>query len=419
MKYESISSALLNRGNMPSANECRIPQSPPECFHVLAKPKGAICNLACRYCFYSQKVDLYKDGSFFMTEEVLDSYIRQVIQGHSSTEVTIAWQGGEPTLMGLDFFKRSIEIERKYVRPGQTIVNTIQTNGSLLDDEWCAFLHDNNFLVGISIDGPRELHDQLRVDMSGRPTFDQVMRGLRLLQKHRVEHNALVTINAVNANHPLRVYRFLRDEAGFRYIQFIPIVERERCEDMKTASKVTKETVNPGKYGRFMMGTFDEWVKRDVGEIFVQTFDVALANWYGEPPTICTNAVTCGTALALEHNGDLYSCDHFVDREHLLGNILDTPMVALIGSQQQQKFGASKALLPRYCRVCDVRFACHGGCPKDRFSRTPHGEQGLNYLCSGYKSFFHHIDRPMRMMSDLLRQGRAPAEIMSRRPQPK
>jgi uncharacterized protein len=400
---------------MPSVNECRIPQSSPECFHVLAKPKGAICNLACKYCFYSRKADLYKEGSFYMAEEVLDSYIRQVIQGHSSSEVTIAWQGGEPTLMGLDFFRKSIEIERKYVKPGQTIVNTIQTNGSQLDDEWCTFLHDNNFLVGISVDGPRDLHDQLRVDMSGRPTFDQVMKGLRLLQKHRVEHNALVTINAVNVNNPLRVYRFLRDEGGFRFIQFIPIVEREWGKEVATAPKVTKETVSPGKYGRFMIGIFDEWVRQDVGEVFVQSFDVALANWYGEPSTVCTNAVTCGTALALEHNGDLYSCDHFVDGEHLLGNILDTPMVVLIGSERQRKFGANKALLPRYCRECDVRFACQGGCPKDRFSRTPHGEKGLNYLCSGYKSFYHHIDRPMRIMSDLLKQGRAPAEIMSRR----
>jgi uncharacterized protein len=354
-----------------------------------------------------------------MTEEVLESYIRQVIQGHHSKEVTIAWQGGEPTLMGLDFFKRSIEIERKYVKPGQTIINTIQTNGSLLDDEWCAFLGDNNFLVGISVDGPKDLHDQLRVDMGGKPTFERVMKGIRLLQKHRVEHNALVTINAVNANHPGRVYRFLRDEARFRFIQFIPIVEREGGKDVTTVPKVTKETISPGKYGRFMIGTFDEWVKRDVGEVFVQSFDVALANWYGEPPNVCTNAVTCGTALALEHTGDLYSCDHFVDGEHLLGNILETPMVALVGSERQIMFGARKALLPRCCRECDVRFACHGGCPKDRFSRSPQGEQGLNYLCSGYKSFYHHIDRSMRIMSELLRQGRAPAEIMNKRSLPR
>jgi uncharacterized protein len=385
----------------------------PEAFHILAKPKGAVCNLACRYCFYSPKVDLYKDGSFHMSEEVLESYIRQVIQGHRSPEVTIAWQGGEPALMGLDFFNRSIALERKYSRPGQRIFNTIQTNGTLLDDEWCSFLHENNFLVGISIDGPRNLHDQLRVDHGGGPTFDKVMKAIRLLQKHRVEHNALVTINSINSDHPLRVYRFLRDEAELRFIQLIPIVEKESVEAPPRTTKVTKESVAPGKYGRFMIGIFDEWLKRDVGEVFVQAFDVALANWHGEPPSVCTNAITCGTALALEHNGDLYSCDHFVDLEHLLGNILETPMVDLVGSEQQWRFGSVKADLPRYCLECDVRFACHGGCPKDRFVHTPEGEPGLNYLCSGFKSFYHHVDRPMRLMSELLRQGKAPSEIMA------
>jgi uncharacterized protein len=383
-----------------------------EAFHILAKPRGAICNLNCKYCFYTRKADLYKGGSFRMSEEVLESYIRQVIQGHRAPEVTIAWQGGEPTLMGLDFFRKSIQMERRYARPGQRIINTIQTNGTMLDDEWCGFLREHDFLVGISIDGPKDLHDQLRVDAGGGPTFERVMQGLHLLQKHRVEHNALVTINAVNADQPLRVYRFLRDEAGFRFIQLIPIVERAQSADAARALKVTKETISPGKFGKFMIGVFDEWVRRDVGEVFVQTFDVALANWHGEPPSVCINAVTCGTALALEHNGDLYSCDHFVDGEHRLGNILETPLVALVGSERQWKFGSSKAHLPRYCLECDVRFACHGGCPKDRFIHTPNGEPGLNYLCSGYKAFYHHIDQPMRLMSGLLRQGKAPSEIM-------
>jgi serine-type anaerobic sulfatase-maturating enzyme len=391
----------------------------PEAFHILAKPRGAICNLRCRYCFYTQKADLYRGGTFRMSEEVLESYIRQTLQAHRVPEVTIAWQGGEPTLMGLDFFKRSIAIERRYARPGQRIINTIQTNGIILDDDWCAFLHDHNFLVGISIDGPKDLHDQLRVDMGGGPTFDRVMKGLRLLQKHRVEHNALVTINSANVDEPLRVYRFLRDEAGFHFLQFIPIVERTMGDDAGTTRKVTKETVSPGKYGRFMIGVFDEWVRHDVGQVFVQAFDVALANWHGEPPSVCTNAAICGTALALEHNGDLYSCDHFVDGEHLLGNIIETPMVDLVGSEKQQIFGSRKAALPQYCLECDVRFACHGGCPKDRISRTPGGETGLNYLCSGYKSFYHHIDRPMRAMSHLLRQGRAPSEIMIKEASPK
>ena len=385
----------------------------PDAFHILAKPRGAVCNLACTYCFYTSKSRLYPKGTFRMTDEVLESYVRQVIQGHRSPEVIIAWQGGEPTLMGIDFFKKAIELEERYLRPGQTVLNTIQTNGTLLDDEWCSFFHDHGFLVGISIDGPRELHDQYRVDQGGRPTFDKVMDGLRSLQRSKVEHNALVTINAVNSDRPREVYRFLRDEAELRYIQFIPIVEKAQGKIEGTAHKVTRESVNPGKFGRFMIGVFDEWVRRDVGQVFVQSFDVALANWYGEPPSVCTNALTCGTALALEHNGDLYSCDHFVDEGHRLGNILETPMVEMVGSERQLRFGANKALLPRYCMECDVRFACHGGCPKDRFTRSPQGENGLNYLCSGYKAFYHHIDRPMKLMSDLLKQGRPPSDIMT------
>ena len=349
----------------------------PDAFHILAKPRGAVCNLACTYCFYTCKSSLYPEGTFRMTDEVLDSYVRQVIQGHRSPEVTIAWQGGEPTLMGLDFFKKAIELERKYLRPGQRVLNTIQTNGTLLDDDWCSFFHDHGFLVGISIDGPKDLHDQYRVDKGGRPTFDKVMNGLRLLQRFKVEHNALVTINAINSDRPRDVYRFLRDEAGLQYIQFIPIVEKAQGKDAGPGLKVTRESVTPGKYGRFMIGVFDEWVKRDVGQIFVQSFDVALANWYGEPPSVCTNAMTCGTALALEHNGDLYSCDHFVDEDHLVGNILKTPMVELVGSERQLRFGANKAALPHYCLECDVRFACHGGCPKDRFIRSPHGEDRI------------------------------------------
>jgi uncharacterized protein len=391
-----------------------IPRSCPDAFHILAKPRGALCNLACKYCFYSTKTDLYKDGTFRMSEEVLESYLRQVIQGHRASEVTIAWQGGEPTLMGLDFFKRSMDIQRRYARAGQTIVNTIQTNGTLLDDEWCSFFHDHGFLVGISLDGPRELHDRYRVDAGGAPSFDKCMRGVSLLHKYEVEMNVLVTINAANADHPQQVYRFLRDKAGFKFIQFIPVVERDHFKG-GAISKVTRESVNPGKYGRFMIGVFDEWIRRDVGNVFVQSFDVALANWYGEPPTICTNAPLCGTALALEHNGDLYSCDHFVDEAHLLGNIIEVPLVEMVGGVKQVAFGMAKGQLPRKCMKCPVRFACHGGCPKDRFMRTTEGESGLNYLCSGYYSFYRHIDQPMRYMSELLRQGRPPSDIMAQR----
>jgi uncharacterized protein len=392
-----------------------IPQACPDAFHILAKPRGALCNLDCKYCFYSRKADLYPESSFRMSDEVLDSFLRQVIRGHRSPDVTIAWQGGEPTLMGLDFFRRSIDIEHRYALPGQRILNTIQTNGTLLDDEWCAFFRENGFLVGISIDGPEELHDQLRVDANGKPTFSRAMRGLRALQRNRVEHNALVTVNAVNADHPLEVYRFLRDEAGFRFIQFIPVVERDRRSG---SVQVTRETVAPEDYGRFMIGVFDEWVRQDVGEVYVIAFDAALASWYGEEPGVCVNARTCGTALAMEHNGDLFSCDHFVDREHFLGNILEDRMVDMVGSERQRMFGSGKAQLPRQCRECDFLFACRGGCPKDRFALTPEGEAGLNYLCPGYLAFYRHIDRPMRLMRDLLNRGRAPAEITAMAPLP-
>ena len=384
----------------------------PPAFHVLAKPRGAVCNLACRYCFYLEKRSLYNEGSFRMTDQVLESYLRQVIEGHAVPEVTIAWQGGEPLLMGLDFFRKSIELEMKYAKPGMRVLNTIQTNGTLLDDEWCEFFRENDFLVGISLDGPKELHDAFRQDMSGGPTFDRVMTGLHLLQKHKVEHNALTTVNSANADHAQKVYRFLRDEGRFRFIQFIPVVERSKDALGKGRSKVVEATVRPGQYGRFMIGVFDEWVRRDVGEVFVQAFDAALANWYGEPAPVCVYSPVCGTALALEHNGDLYSCDHFVDQGHLLGNILEKDMVELIGSDRQRRFGLEKARLPRYCMECDVRFACHGGCPKDRFSSTPKGEEGLNYLCPGFKSFYHHIDPSMRIMCELLKQGRAPSEIV-------
>ena len=385
----------------------------PPGFHLLAKPTGAICNLACQYCFFLSKEALYPGSRFRMSDELLETYIRQLIESHRVPEVTVAWQGGEPTLMGLDFFRRSIEYQAKYRKPGITIRNTIQTNGTLLDDEWCAFFKEHDFLVGISIDGPRELHDAYRVTKGGKPTFDRVMQGLRLLQKHGVEYNVLTTIHAANAAHPLEVYRFLRDEAGARFIQFIPIVERENGIGFPNGTRVTERSVTAEQFGRFLIAVFDEWVRRDVGRVFVQMFDVALANWVGVPPGLCVHSPTCGTALALEHNGDVYSCDHFVEPEHLLGNINDRHLVDLVASERQRRFGRAKLdTLPRYCRECSVRFACHGGCPKDRFVETPDGEPGLNYLCAGYKAFFQHIDRPMRIMAGLLLQGRAPAEIM-------
>jgi uncharacterized protein len=386
---------------------------PPPAFHLLAKPAGAVCNLGCKYCFFLSKETLYPGSSFRMPDDLLEEYIRQYIQSQRVPEATISWQGGEPMLMGLDFFRRSVEYAEKYKKPDMTIQYTIQTNGTLLDDEWCKFFRENGFLVGLSLDGPRELHDAYRVDKGGNPTFDRVMRGLRLMQEHAVQFNILACVHAINADHPLEVYRFFRDEAGAEFIQFIAIVERDNETGFQEGNKVTDRSVGAEQYGSFLIGVFDEWVRRDVGGVFVQIFDVSLAAWVGEPPSLCIFSPTCGNALALEHNGDLYSCDHFVEPGCLLGNIKEQPMIDLVASEKQRRFGLDKLnTLPLYCQKCSVRFACHGGCPKNRFIETPDGEPGLNYLCAGYKAFFQHINEPMSTMAELLRRNRAPAEIM-------
>jgi uncharacterized protein len=401
----------------------------PQAFHLLAKPTGAVCNLDCSYCFFLSKEMLYPGSRFRMADELLETYVRQLIEAHSrAAEVTIAWQGGEPTLMGLQFFRRSVELANRHLRPGQRAVYTIQTNGTLIDADWASFFKEHDFLVGISIDGPRALHDAYRVNKGGKGSFDQVMRGLDHLREQDVEWNALTTIHAANADHGRHVYVFLRDVCGARFIQFIPIIERvaEADEDgavpwtswrdrplyTQRGNRVTGRSVTAEQYGRFLIDVFEEWVRRDVGEVYVQMFDVALANWVGEPPSLCVHSETCGLALALEHTGDLYSCDHFVEPKYKLGNIRETHMLELVASPQQRQFGLDKReTLPRYCVECDVRFACHGGCPKDRFIETPDGEPGLNYLCAGYKAFFHHIDGPLRFMSERLRRGEAPSEI--------
>lgn len=380
----------------------------PPAFHVMAKPTGARCNLDCAYCFFLKKEGLYPESSFRMTDTVMEEYLRQTIEGHHVPHVTIAWQGGEPTLMGPEFFRRAVEVQKKYARPKTRIENTFQTNGILLDDEWCRFFHDNNFLVGLSMDGPAELHDTYRRDRRGRGTFDRVLKAARLLQKHRVGFNILCAVTGTNADHPLEVYRFFRDELGAPCIQFIPIVERE-----EEGNTVTDRSVRPEPWGRFLTEIFDEWIERDVGRTFVLNFDWALAGWLGMAGTVCVFAPTCGLGVALEHTGDLYSCDHFVEPDHLLGNILTTPLVELITSDKQRRFGTAKRdTLPRYCRECPFLAVCNGECPKNRFTETPDGEPGLNYLCKGYKAFFSHADRPMRMMADLLRQGRCAGEVM-------
>lgn len=388
----------------------------PPRIHVLTKPTGAICNLDCSYCFFLDKEELYPNSNFRMSDELLETYIRQLIESHKTPEVTVAWQGGEPTLMGLDFFKKAIAYQEKYRRPGMTFENTLQTNGTLLNDEWCEFFKANNYLIGLSLDGPRELHDANRVDKVGRPTFDRVMKGLRLLQKHGVEYNILTTVNRVNSQYPLEVYRFLRDEVKTSWIQFIPVVERIN-EDGKTlyqkGTQVSENSVLPEQFGTFLTTIFDEWVRRDVGKIFVQTFEAAVRSWLGLPTGMCFFSPTCGSGVALEHNGDLYSCDHFVEPDYLLGNIQETSMAELVGSSRQFQFGQDKlTTLPRYCQQCEVRFACHGECPKHRFTDTPDGEPGLNYLCAGYKTFFTHIDNPLKMMVNLLCQGKDATEIM-------
>ena len=402
-------------------------------FHLLAKPTGAICNLDCKYCFFLSKEMLYPGSRFRMADELLETYIRQLLESQPGPEVIVGWQGGEPTLMGLEFFERSIEYVGRYKKPGQQVSYTIQTNGTKLDDGWCAFFKKHNLLVGLSVDGPRALHDAYRVDKGGRGTFDDVMRGWTFLRRHGVDVNILCTVHAANADYPLEVYRFFRDELKTEFIQFIPIIERVTPEMLPVANagwgergsdprplfllegnQVTDRSVGAEQWGRFLIGVFDEWVKRDVGTVYVQMFDAALASWVGAPPSMCIFSETCGSALALEHNGDLYSCDHFVEPKYLLGNIQQVHLLQLVTSEQQRQFGLAKRdTLPRYCRECPVRFACHGECPKNRFISAPDGEPGLNYLCAGYLAFFTHVDPSMRLMADLLRKGRFADEAMA------
>ena len=403
----------------------------PPAYHLLIKPTGATCNLDCQYCFFLSKEALYPGSQFRMPEEVLETTIKQLLESHQSAEVTLAWQGGEPTLMGLDFFKRSVDLVEAYRRPEQRVRYTMQTNGTRLDDDWCAFFKEHDFLIGLSIDGPRDIHDMYRVDKGGAGTYDQVLRGWDALTRSQVEANILCTVHAANAGRPLDVYQFFRDELGAGYIQFIPIVERvtadllplanegwgernggQRPLYLQRGSLVTGRSVKAEQYGRFLVEIFKEWVRRDVGRVYVQLFDVTLGNWIGQP-SLCVFSPTCGNSLALEHNGDLYACDHYVEPDYLLGNIGQTKMIDLIGSDRQRQFGVDKAAtLPSFCQECEVRFACHGGCPKNRFIRSPRGEPGLNYLCEGYKRFFNHVQRPMAIMANLLRAQRPPAEIM-------
>jgi uncharacterized protein len=386
----------------------------PAAFHIMLKPRGAICNLDCAYCYFLAKELLYPGSRFRMAESLLEEYTRQYIAAQRVPEVTFGWQGGEPTLMGLEFFQRAVQLQQRYCPPGMRIHNALQTNGTTLDDAWCRFLRQHNFLVGVSLDGPAALHDTYRVDKGGKPTFERVMAGIDLLKRHGIDFNILTTLHAGNADQPLEVYRFLRDEVGARYLQFIPIVERDNATGFQEGDAIRPRSVTGEQYGAFLIAVFDEWLQRDVGRVFVQIFDVALAAWAGQRPGLCIFEETCGTALAMEHNGDVYACDHYVEPRYKLGNMQEIPLIELVSSEAQRSFGRAKRdTLPRYCRECDVRFVCNGGCPKDRVLLTPDGEAGLHYLCAGYKAFFTHIDRPMRLMAAELAARRAPANVMA------
>ena len=360
-------------------------EQPLRAFHVMAKPTGAQCNLKCDYCFFLKKDRLYPDSDFRMSDETMEAYIRQTIEGHSVPEVSIAWQGGEPTLMGLDFFRRAAEVEKKYIKPGMRIENTLQTNGVLIDEEWCKFFHENNFLIGLSLDGPQEMHDRHRVTKDRKPTHEQTMRGYRLLQKHGVYTDILCVVNAHNVQFPLQVYRFFK-QINAQNITFLPMVEPQ-----PDSGGVTPISVPAEAWGAFLCTIFDEWREQDIGRVKVQIFEEAARTAFNQEHSLCIFRPTCGDIPVIEHNGAFYSCDHFVDQEHRLGNITKTPLLELLESPAQTAFGRAKwETLPSFCRECEIRPMCNGECPKNRFLRTPDGEPGLNYLCAGYKRFFTH-----------------------------
>ncbi|MCP4785574.1 MAG: anaerobic sulfatase maturase [Fuerstiella sp.] len=418
---------------MSNQTHSLIAQFTDQPFHLMTKPIGPICNLDCTYCYYLHKEELYPKGNKWkMGDDCLTSYIHQYIDAQPSgtAEVTFAWQGGEPTLLGLEFFERCVELQQQHARPGMKITNTLQTNGILLDDVWCRFFLKNGFLIGLSIDGPAELHDAYRVDHQGRGSHGKVIAAIRKLKKFGVEFNALVVVNRLNGAHGARVYRYLRD-AGCQYLQFIPIVERSgvgrhaECEVVAADhfvafdaadTAVSSRSVLPEQFGTFLCDAFDEWIQRDVGRVFVQIFDQALSAWVGVEPSLCVFRRTCGRALAMEHNGDVYSCDHYVEPDYLLGNLNFVPLEDLVNSGRQQDFGDAKLnTLPQYCLECEVRHACNGECPKNRFLQTPDGQNGLNFLCVGYRTFFRHVDPDMQQMAALVKNRRPAALIMEQR----
>ncbi len=389
-------------------------QDYPTAFHVMTKPRGAICNLDCKYCYFLSKEKLYPNSDFRMSDNLLEEYIRQYIDSQRINEVSFAWQGGEPTLMGVDFFRQAVSYQQKHKKPNMRIHNALQTNAVTLDDEWCELFAEHNFLIGVSLDGPKHMHDFYRVDKGGKPTFDKVMAGIELLKKHKVEFNILTTVHAANAPHGLELYKFMRDEVKTQFMQFIPIVERDNDTGYQEGSAVTDRSVKSEQYGQFLIDIYEEWVRHDVGRTFVQIFDISLAAWTGAPPGLCIFDETCGLAMAMEHNGDVYSCDHYVEPDYKLGNIMDIPLNEIVVLDEQKKFGQDKKdTLPQYCLDCEVRFVCNGGCPKNRFIKTPDGEEGLNYLCAGYRAFFNHIKPTNDFMASELAQRRPPSNVMA------
>jgi uncharacterized protein len=396
-----------------------MPCAPSKPFHVLAKPSGPLCNLKCEYCFYLKKHALFPGrATFRMSDEVLEAFVRSYIADQDAPEINFAWQGGEPTLLGLDFFRRALACQRRHAG-GKIIHNAFQTNGTLLTAEWAKFLREEKFLVGISIDGPRELHDQFRQDKGGHGTFTRVMRGLKFLREAGVEYNLLTVVNAANAERPLELYRWLKT-LGTAHLQFIPLVERavapgDDVASVPACAEATAASVTGAAYGKFLCAIFDEWARRDIGKIFIQDIESALSQRLGYGASVCVHAERCGRAVAIEHNGDVFSCDHYVYASHRLGNVRDTSLAQLVNSPAQQLFGQQKlTALPRQCRECPVLGYCNGGCPKHRFARTADGEPGLNFLCAGYRRFYAHIAPTLeRLAQEHLRREALASSSMS------
>lgn len=390
--------------------------------YVMLKPAGAHCNLACKYCYYLEKNNLYQNSHrHLMSDDMLEQFTREYIEAQTMPQVLFTWHGGEPLMRSIDFYKKALALQKKYAH-GKQIDNVIQTNGTLLTDEWCEFFAKNHWLVGISIDGPQEYHDHYRVTPAGKPSWEKVMQGISLLKKHRVEWNAMAVVNAYNAEHPLEFYHFFRDN-GCQYLQFTPIVERlTEHEDGRTLASLADDreipladaSVTPQQWGNFLCTIFDDWVRHDVGKTFVEIFDCTLANWMGVLPGICAYSKECGHAGVMEHNGDVYSCDHFVFPEYKLGNIREQSLIDMLYGEKQQAFSRLKhTSLPRQCKECDMEFACHGECPKNRFEKDKYGEQGLNYLCQGYYQYYTHVAPYMDFMKRELLAQRPPANIMN------